>query len=141
MNDGKMTEFEEMNLRIKMTRTIWFLATGMLGICIPLATKTHTGPLVPFAVLLATTLATKAIWGRNVREANFAASPLPVRAPVAAPSRVQELEERLANLEAITNFEHQLLDKKYSGAAPVSPMPVDSGEVETRRGVARRVAS
>ncbi len=111
-------ETSEQDLRSQTTVKIWGMAAAMLGICIPLSAVTHTGGLIPIAVLCAAAIGTGAVWLRG-----GIAAPSRLKIDEAATQkRVQELEERLANLEAITNFEHKLLDFKY----PPEQKPVTS---------------
>lgn len=115
MDQGQPPEESGLHSRVKTTQQIWGAAVGMLGICIPLSPLTHSGPLIPLAVLCAAGAGTMAVWGHlSAKQARTREKPLPSQ------SQVQSLEERLANLEAITNLELQLLDKKYPGAAPHS---------------------
>lgn len=50
------------DVRVKATASIWALATGMLGICVPLVALTNSGVTLPIAVLSGATVATVAVW-------------------------------------------------------------------------------
>ncbi|HEX8463200.1 MAG TPA: hypothetical protein VF627_01160 [Abditibacterium sp.] len=143
MNDGRPSPELEPDVRVRTTRSIWSITPALLGICIPLSMVTESGPAIPIVVLCAAAVSTVTVWMRG-----GAGQTRPAEKQVSAQSRVQELEERLANLEAITNFEHKLLDVKYSGAAPVPtnsapPMPVDSASPlpSSRSAASRPIAS
>lgn len=104
------------DLRSKTTGKIWGCATGMLGICIPLADVSHSGVMLPIFVLMAAAAGTIAVWMRGGTVVVNSRG----GADADSQKRIQELEERLASLEAITNFEHKLIEAKYPNAAPVA---------------------
>jgi hypothetical protein len=140
MNDGRPSPELEPDVRVRTTRSIWSITPALLGICIPLSMVTESGPAIPIVVLCAAAVSTVTVWMRG-----GAGQTRPAEKQVSAQSRVQDLE-------AITNFEHKLLDVKYSGAAPVPtnsappvspPMPVDSASPlpSSRSAASRPIAS
>jgi hypothetical protein len=76
---------------IVATGLIWGFSTAMLGICIPLVAITGSGIVLPLSVLLGATIATVVVWRSSARSAS---SPR-------LTGSVYELEQRVANLEAI----------------------------------------
>ncbi|NJM72043.1 MAG: hypothetical protein HC862_18685 [Scytonema sp. RU_4_4] len=76
-----------------MTYVIWGFATGMFALCIPLAALTRGAAIIPAAVALGAGAGTVAVW-RSDRHSKHR---------LAAEQKVQLLEERIANLEAIAS--------------------------------------
>ncbi len=114
------SDFED--VRLKATKTIWALSVAMLGICVPLM-ETIRSPIIPIFVLTAAAVSTMRIWGSKSGASRSLGSDS-AALDAASKKQIQELEERLAALESITNFEHHLLEKKYPNAAPVPMAPV-----------------
>ncbi len=48
--------------KIGSTAIIWSLATGMMAISIPLVNMTHSGVILPVAIVLAASFSTIAVW-------------------------------------------------------------------------------
>lgn len=119
------------DVRAKVTGTIWGIACGMLGICIPLVPLTQSGAMLPVVVVAGATVGTAAVWlggSRAQRPAGPSASEKAMQA------RVADLEERLASLEVITNFEGRLLEKQQSQRMPEPSIePVSPPHPEARR--------
>ena len=92
----------EQNAKIKATSSIWALATGMLGICIPLVAITESGIILPLAVILGASISTLGIWNKFGKGKD--------RALQAATQQTQALEERVRTLEAIVTSEERLLN-------------------------------
>ncbi|HEY9664535.1 MAG TPA: hypothetical protein V6C65_39340 [Allocoleopsis sp.] len=87
----------------KATYAIWSFATGMFALCIPLAALTRGAAIVPAAVAVGAGVGTVAVWRSDRRS----------QTSLKAEQKVQLLEERIANLEAIAsstelNIQHQL---------------------------------
>jgi hypothetical protein len=80
---------QEKDLRARITTKIWGFATGMLAICIPLSAATRSGPIIPIAVVAGAAVGTVAVW-RDKKSQN-----------ALQPSQLQQIEQRLANLETI----------------------------------------
>ena len=78
--------------KIGTTAIIWGFATGMLAICIPLVGMTQSGVILPLAVVLGASVGTAVVWqspgkrSRNISDLT---------------NNVQQLNERIVNLEAI----------------------------------------
>ena len=118
MIEHRPAEPSESDSRTKTISQIWRMMPAILALSIPLEAVTNGHGAVPVTALLAAGLSTLVVWvvgGKPVVPARVKSD------DSAAQKRLQELEERLASLESITNFEHKLLDAKYSGAAPVAP--------------------
>jgi len=90
----KTFEPESEDIRVRLITKIWGVSMGMLGISIPLAAITESGPVIPLAVIIGTSLSTVAIW----RNGNSESLPS---------AQFKQLEERLANLETIVTYEEQ----------------------------------
>jgi hypothetical protein len=101
----------EKDIRPKTTSIIWGIATAMMALSIPLSDITHSAG-IPGLVIVAATISTIAVWA-------FGGNKGPTTSEITSQKQIQELEQRLANLESITNFEHKLLDAKYA-AEPIS---------------------
>ena len=54
------------DMRLKATSKIWSLAVAMLAICIPLSAATKSGPLLPLAVVVGTTVGIASVWGGSL---------------------------------------------------------------------------
>lgn len=78
--------------RIAATSRIWGFATVMLGICIPLSAVTRHGAILPIAVISGAAIGTGAVWQSSDKKSQNS---------LLQPSKVNELEERIANLETI----------------------------------------
>ena len=84
------------NSQVWATAIIWGCSVGMLGICIPLVAITDSGMILPLLVMLGASAGTTAVWfapGKRQRE------------EVYLTQKMQQLKERVMNLEAIyTSF-------------------------------------
>jgi flagellar motor switch protein FliM len=49
-------------IKIGTTAIIWGFSTGMLAICIPLISLTHSNIALPLAVILGATISTIVVW-------------------------------------------------------------------------------
>lgn len=82
----------EKHPKVQATESIWALAIGMFGICIPLVAITESGMILPILVALSAGGGTAAVWlapdKRKQEEADLAQT-------------VQALEDRIINLETI----------------------------------------
>lgn len=78
------------DVRVAATSRIWGIAAGMLAICIPLSDETDSGPILPLAVIAGAAVGTAAVWKSDQKSQTT----LP-------PYQVQQIEQRLANLETI----------------------------------------
>ncbi|MEN8446180.1 MAG: hypothetical protein ABG776_14335 [Cyanobacteria bacterium J06555_13] len=82
----------ERNPKVRATVAIWSLATGMLGICIPLVAITNSGIILPLLVILGAAGSTAAVWlaSERHRQVDFRSA-----------QAVNALEERVIALETI----------------------------------------
>ncbi|MFB2980385.1 hypothetical protein [Microseira sp. BLCC-F43] len=80
----------EKDIRLKVTTRIWGCAVGMLGICIPLTAVTNSGPIIPLGVVAGAAAGTAVVWVGDKKS--------PRSLP---PIQLQQIEQRLANLETI----------------------------------------
>jgi hypothetical protein len=78
------------DVRVAATSRIWGIAAGMLAICIPLSDETDSGAILPLAVIAGAAVGTVAVWKSDQKSQTT----LP-------PYQVQQIEQRLANLETI----------------------------------------
>lgn len=97
-----MKSQHQKDIRLAATSKIWTFATGMLAICIPLSAVTRSGPILPLAVITGATAGTYVVWRNpeNQSRNNF------------SPGNVKELEQRIANLEAIVSHQELDLERK-----------------------------
>lgn len=83
----------EKDSKVKVISAIWGCATGMLGICVPLVLITDSGATLPLAVILGASGSSIVIWsvsGNNENQNQLT-------------SNIQNLEERIVNLEVISS--------------------------------------
>lgn len=130
--DRAKIDRSEQNVRSKVTSKIWAMATGMMGISIPLCEVTNSGAVIPIMVVISAAVGTAAVW---MRGGTVVVNSRGGAGEADSQKRIQELEERLANLESITNFEHKLIEAKYPNAAPVSAPVAPVFSFETPGGV------
>ena len=84
------------DIRLKATAQIWSLASALFAICIHLSAATRSGPILPLAVVVGTTLGTASIWKGSSEEATS----LSLTA-----EKIKQLEARIADLETIVTSE------------------------------------
>ncbi len=97
-----MKSQHQKDIRLAATSKIWTFATGMLAICIPLSAVTRSGPILPLAVITGATAGTYVVWRNPENQSRNNLSP----------GNVKELEQRIANLEAIVSHQELDLDRK-----------------------------
>lgn len=120
----------EEDIRVKILGTIWGCATGMLGICIPLAAVVGeavggAAAVLPLGVVAGATVATVSVLNHFKGSASSAST----KSDIQQAARLHELEERLANLETINNFERRLAEEaiaKGNQSVSTAPMPRDT---------------
>jgi hypothetical protein len=130
MQDHQQRESSQ-DARVKVTTSIWGCAIGMMGVCIPLTAITNSGPALPIVVVGGAALATIAVWTGEVvgivlnsgRTHNSVGTESKQQIDTLT-GRIQELEERLANVETIDRFEEHLARKSMSAGrgTPVAPL-------------------
>ena len=92
--------------RVQITKSIWVFSTAMMGISIPMV---HIVSYLPVCVLGAAAASTIAVWlGGKVSAQG--------RADNALQEQLQQLEDRLGNVETMTRFERGLIERDSSGA-------------------------
>ena len=131
------------DVRVKTTGAIWGMATGMLGISIPLSAVTETA-FIPVVVIVGAVIGTVAVW-RGGAKSEAGQQSATASSNDAAQKRIAELEERLANLETINNFERHLAERtlERQSVVPAGEVMRDvQGETTTEaRSEARHVAA
>jgi hypothetical protein len=111
-NPDQLQRSSETDIRVNLIGTIWMCATGMLGISIPLVAISHS-TLIPFTVIVGATVSTAAIWlGKGA-----GGEQRPDSSKIAQ-EQLKELEERLANIEAISLLERRLMDRDVATRLP-----------------------
>ena len=107
-------------MRLQATTKIWIFSLAIMGVAIPITAITGS-VLIPALVAISPALATAAVWyfGNNNRETAIHADAR--RADALNAQRVAELEERLANLETINNFERRLAEESLKRESANSP--------------------
>ena len=109
--------------RVQTTSKIWALTIPLVALSIPLVAITGS-ILVAIMALLSPALATGFVWffgNQHRADAPKTAS----KSELAGRQRIAELEERLANLETINNFERRLAEEsllRQSHGEPASPL-------------------
>lgn len=91
------------DIRLKATAKIWSLAIALFAICIPLSAATRSGPILPLAVVVGTTLGTRSIWKGSSEEATSSRQ---------TAEKIKQLEGRIADLETIITSEE--INWRYS---------------------------
>lgn len=104
---------------------VWGISLAMLGICIPLCVLLKSAAL-PIIVIGAAALVSMLIWQSESRK-NAAAD----KDAEALRARIQELEERLANVEVINSFEERLAERTLARAEAQAAQP-EAGRVGSR---------
>ncbi|MEC4894291.1 MAG: hypothetical protein SAL07_22950 [Oscillatoria sp. PMC 1051.18] len=95
---------QETKVKITVTIVIWSFATGMLAICIPIVAITHSGVILPLTLILAVSGIT----------CTLLSSPRPqIENSPKSTSNLQELEERIVNLEAICSSNEFEIKKEF----------------------------
>jgi hypothetical protein len=110
------------DIRLKATTAIWGTAMGMLGISIPLCAITNS-TIIPLVAIAGAAIGTCGVWIFGNKKQGSAQN----NAEIAAQQRIAELEERLANLETINNFERRLAEEALK--RETAPLIVPSGAV------------
>ncbi len=92
------------DIRLAATSKIWSLAIGMLAICIPLSAATRSGPILPLAVVVGTTMGTASVWRSSTEESTGDRQ---------ISAKIKHLEGRIADLETILisqeiNWQHSI---------------------------------
>jgi hypothetical protein len=100
---------QESDGRLKGTVIIWIFATLLFALSVPIAALMHSA-LLPLVVLGGAAFATTVVWMLGNRK------------QTATQKRVEELEERIANLEMLMCFSHRNEDD------PVAFLEDDIGE-------------
>ena len=111
MSDPKHEPNSKMDVRIPATGIIWGSSFLMITICM-VPTRGSDGSLVALAVIFAACFGTVAVWNPWRLPSSIW--------PNAAQKRIAELEERLANLEVINNYECHLAQAALKKSAPQS---------------------
>lgn len=89
------------DIRVAATSKIWLFATGMLAICIPLVAITHSDAIIPLVVMASAAISTVAVWGGFGKGSINAST-----------KSMQEMEQRIANLETICSSQELELHSK-----------------------------
>lgn len=96
--------------RIEALETIWWGAVAMLAICIPLCTVLR-GPAMAYAVVIGAAAASIGVWATGARKrrgVQMAKESELEKENVMLKAKLEEIEERLANMETMSRFEMRL---------------------------------
>lgn len=85
---------ENNGIKIGTTAIIWGCATGMMALCIPLVSVSHSGVILPLAVILGASVNTMIIWLSGNKKA------------VELSGDFQHIEQRVRNLETICSSDN-----------------------------------
>jgi hypothetical protein len=88
--------------KVISTTRIWGITVGILAVCIPLSAVTNSGAVLPLAAIGGATVGTIAIWRSDERKSKAALQP----------QQIEQLEQRVANLETIVSNEEFDLQNK-----------------------------
>ena len=89
-----MNDISEKNgFKVGTTAIIWGFATAMMALSIPLVAISHSGAVLPLAVILGTSVSTVAIWRSDNKKS------------VESFKDFQQLEQRVRDLETICSSE------------------------------------
>ena len=111
------------DIRLAATSKIWSLAVAMLAICIPLSAATKSGPILPLAVVVGTTLGTASIWKTSTEESTSER----LRA-----EKIKQLEGRIADLETIITSEEINWRHSLEPSSPSTVLGKVASSVEER---------
>lgn len=84
---------EKNGMKVGTTAIIWGFATGMIAICIPIISMTHSDIFLPLTIILGATISTVVVW-RNCKEKVIQLS-----------DNFQQMEQRVKDLETICSRE------------------------------------
>ena len=112
------------DIRLKATAKIWSLAIAMFAICIPLSAATRSGPMLPLAVVVGTTLGTASIWKGSSEEATSSRQ---------TAEKIKQLEGRIADLETIVTSEEINWRESLSPSSPSGFLGTAVSSVEERK--------
>jgi len=96
--------------RIEALETIWWGAVAMLAICIPLCSVLR-GPAMAYAVVVGAAAASIGVWATGARKrrvAEVAKESELEKENERLKSKLEEMEERLGNVETMSRFEMRL---------------------------------
>jgi hypothetical protein len=85
---------QSQDIRVAATSRIWGIAIGMLAICIPLSAATRSGAILPLATIGGAAAGTFAVWRSHDKKSLD---------KILSQPQLQQIEERLANLETIVS--------------------------------------
>ena len=91
------------DIRLKATAKNWSMAIAQYSICIHLSAATRSGPILPLAVVVGTTLGTRSLWKGSSEEATSSRQ---------TAEKIKQLEGRIADLETIITSEE--INWRYS---------------------------
>jgi hypothetical protein len=110
--------------RTQATQKVWGSAIGMMGLCIPLtAILSFAGGsvmMLPLTVIVGAAFGTAAIWNPFRRPDTTTSS----KQLEEQTQQIQELNERIASLEQILNYEEKLLDAKLRQQPSLAVAPI-----------------
>lgn len=111
--------------RVQITKSIWALSTAMMGISIPIVGVTHSA-LLPLCVLGAAAVSTVVVWlGGKVSAQG--------RADKSLQEQMQQMEDRLANVETMTRFERGLIERDTANTLEQTPSQSQESSRPTSR--------
>ena len=106
-----LLEEKSSDVRVQATSKIWFYSAAIMGLAIPIIAITGS-ILIPIVLAISPALATLAVWYFGAKNyVGTAVSAPNSQVEIASQKRIEELEERLANLETINNFERRLAEE------------------------------
>ena len=104
------TQSDQQDIRLKATESIWKQIVPLMALSIPITgiVAIAGGSLalfVPISIAAGAAVGTAAVWNPFTRSNTTKTNPVSAK-------QVQQLEERIASLEMILNYEEKLLESK-----------------------------
>jgi hypothetical protein len=82
------------DIRVVATTRIWIITVSILAICIPLASVTRSGSIIPLAAIGGAAVSTAAVWRSDEKKS---------KPHSLQPQQIELLEQRIADLETIVS--------------------------------------
>lgn len=109
------------DLRRQATEIIWKYATGMLAISIALVGVSRS-IIIPLIVILGAATATAVVWAFTPQEEKSSTGLAELE------ERIRKIDDRLSNVETISNFDRILAEKTAAAEKEVREVAPPSGK-------------
>lgn len=106
-----LLEEKSSDVRVQATSKIWLYSAGIMAMAIPITAITGS-LMIPIMIVVSPALATLAVWYFGAKNhVGVSVSAPNNQTEIALQQRIEELEERLSNMETINNFERRLAEE------------------------------